>query len=230
MVLGRWVVGWGPLQARGQGSPRPGGTFQPGPGPRGAPAQADQGEYPDVRDRESLAPGAALSLASAGTAGPVAGHGAGGDERSPGRVSAGDGRGQRKGPPRREEGRAAGPHLSRSGSRRSPLGRHTGRPRPRSRTGLRAGRAWSRRRPPLENTQRVGQGGRGVSGGGRRGQREEGKGRQEGGREGRGGPWASPSGGRGGHGPLPLGGHPALPSSSPRGPLPPGSCPHPPAL
>lgn len=68
------------------------------------------------------------------------------------------------------------PYLSRSGSRRSPLGRRTGRPRHRSHTGLRAGRGWSRRHPPLENTQRVGQSRKGVSGGGRRGQREEGKG------------------------------------------------------
>lgn len=70
------------------------------------------------------------------------------------------------------------PHLSHSDSRRNPLGRHTGRPRHRSCTGLHAGRGWSRRHPPLENTQRVGPSGKGVSGGGRRGQREEGKGRR----------------------------------------------------
>lgn len=68
------------------------------------------------------------------------------------------------------------PYLSHSGSRRSPLGRRTGRPRHHSRTGLRAGRGWSGRHPPLENTQRVGQSRKGVSGGGRRGQRIEGKG------------------------------------------------------
>lgn len=68
--------------------------------------------------------------------------------------------GLRRGLPRRwaERGEQAGlpPYLSRSGSRRSPLGRRTGRPRRHSHTGLRAGRGWSRRRPPLENTQRVG--------------------------------------------------------------------------
>lgn len=84
------------------------------------------------------------------------------------------------------------PHLSHSGSRRSPLGRRTGRPRHRSHSGLRAGRGWSRRHPPLENTQRVGQGSKGVSGGGRRGQREEGKGR-----------WGEVAGGGGGQGPGP---------------------------
>lgn len=86
------------------------------------------------------------------------------------------------------------PHLSHSGSRRNPLGRRTGRPRHHSCTVLRAGRGWSRRHPPLENTQRVGPSGKGVSGGGRRGQREEGKGRR--GRAGGGSlshPWWVPS-------------------------------------
>lgn len=108
------------------------------------------------------------------------------------------------------------PHLSRSGSRRSPPGRRTGRPRRRSRTGLRAGRGWSRRRPPLENTQRVGPSGKGVSGGGRRGQREEGKGRRRE-RPGRGGV------GLRGEVPLALGRHAAAPHSSPRGLAPQGS-------
>lgn len=68
--------------------------------------------------------------------------------------------GLRRGLPRwwAERGEQAGlpPYLSRSGSRRSPLGKRTGRPHRHSHTGLRAGRGWSRRRPPLENTQRVG--------------------------------------------------------------------------
>ena len=107
------------------------------------------------------------------------------------------------------------PHLSRSDSRRSPLGRHTGRPRRRSRSGLRAGRGWSCRHPPLENTQRVGQGSKGVSGGGRRGQREEGKGRR-----------GEVAGGGGGQGPgpplvLPAGVPPPPTQACPRAPSPP---------
>lgn len=84
------------------------------------------------------------------------------------------------------------PYLSHSGSRRSPLGRRTGRPRHHSHTGLRAGRGWSGRHPPLENTQRVGQSRKGVSGGGRRGQREEGKGDRGEMPGGGGGCWGNP--------------------------------------
>lgn len=47
-------------------------------------------------------------------------------------------------------------YLSHSCSQRSPLDTRTGRPHHRPHTGLRAGRGWRHRHPPLENTQRVG--------------------------------------------------------------------------
>lgn len=61
--------------------------------------------------------------------------------------------------PRRPDGqgRPSGTsYLSHSCSQRSPLDTRTGRPHHRPHTGLRAGRGWRHRHPPLENTQRVG--------------------------------------------------------------------------
>lgn len=235
MVLGRRVIGWGPLQVCSQGSPRPGGTFQPGPGPQGAPAQADQGGYPDVRNREFLAPGAALSLAGAATAGPVAGHGAGGDVRSPGRVSTGGGGRQRKGP-RRREGRLGPTCLAVVAEEALWADTQVGPATVLAPASVLAGpgvagvHLW---RTPRESARAaggcLGEGGEDSGKKGRGGRREAGRGRRAAGR--------APRAEGAGDGPLPLAGtRPSPPpppwGPSPRGPVQQGhgDCPHPPAL